>query len=232
MSVVPPPLEYMSKLHTQNQEISGRQVWCGSMLLANYLHEEMEKAKRNGGDGLVLDGKNILELGCGTGLLGMAISKMTTAAEPTRIVLTDGDDLAITLLRQNFEHNAIDTPTTRARKLLWGKENAVTFEEWYATQFGKVELFEYIVAGDVLYKETLLPIFFESVDRFLRPDGVLYLCHIPRAGVDQERVQAYVKDVAGLHLEEIPSSHLEAKDVAEEDRKRARIYKITRLVKL
>ena len=25
----------MSKLHTQNQEISGRQVWTGSLLLAN-----------------------------------------------------------------------------------------------------------------------------------------------------------------------------------------------------
>jgi hypothetical protein len=37
LAVVPPPLEYMSILHTQNQEISGRQVWCGSLLLASVL---------------------------------------------------------------------------------------------------------------------------------------------------------------------------------------------------
>jgi hypothetical protein len=37
LAVVPPPLEYMSTLHTQNQEISGRQVWCGSLLLASVL---------------------------------------------------------------------------------------------------------------------------------------------------------------------------------------------------
>lgn len=37
LAVVPPSLEYMSTLHTQNQEISGRQVWCGSLLLASVL---------------------------------------------------------------------------------------------------------------------------------------------------------------------------------------------------
>jgi hypothetical protein len=37
LSVVPPPLEFMSELHTQHREISGRQVWCGSLLLANVL---------------------------------------------------------------------------------------------------------------------------------------------------------------------------------------------------
>ena len=36
LSVLPPPLEYLSTLHTQHQEISGRQVWTGSLLLAQY----------------------------------------------------------------------------------------------------------------------------------------------------------------------------------------------------
>jgi hypothetical protein len=37
LSVVPPPLEFMSTLHSQQQEISGRQVWTGSLLLAHTL---------------------------------------------------------------------------------------------------------------------------------------------------------------------------------------------------
>jgi hypothetical protein len=45
LSVVPPPLEFMAELHTQNQEISGRQVWCGSLLLANVLVSLSEKEK-------------------------------------------------------------------------------------------------------------------------------------------------------------------------------------------
>ena len=35
LAVVPPPLEFLSQLHTDRNEISGRQVWCGSMLLAH-----------------------------------------------------------------------------------------------------------------------------------------------------------------------------------------------------
>ena len=37
LSVIPPPLEYMCTLHDRKEEISGRQVWCGSMLLCHYL---------------------------------------------------------------------------------------------------------------------------------------------------------------------------------------------------
>ena len=37
LAVVPPPLEYMSLWHSKRQEISGRQVWTGSLLLAHVL---------------------------------------------------------------------------------------------------------------------------------------------------------------------------------------------------
>jgi hypothetical protein len=36
-TVVPPPLDYMVALHNERQEISGRQVWTGSLYLANLL---------------------------------------------------------------------------------------------------------------------------------------------------------------------------------------------------
>ena len=37
LAVVPPPIEFMSALHSNQQEISGRQVWCGSLLLSHML---------------------------------------------------------------------------------------------------------------------------------------------------------------------------------------------------
>ena len=46
-TVVPPPLEYMSSLHTKQHEISGRQVWTGSMLLAHYLYQCRESPDSN-----------------------------------------------------------------------------------------------------------------------------------------------------------------------------------------
>jgi hypothetical protein len=36
-SVVPPPLEYLAQLSRRRQEISGRQVWTGSLVLAHLL---------------------------------------------------------------------------------------------------------------------------------------------------------------------------------------------------
>lgn len=45
MSVVPPPLEYMSQLRTNEQEISGRQVWTGSLVLAHVLLDNEIAAK-------------------------------------------------------------------------------------------------------------------------------------------------------------------------------------------
>jgi hypothetical protein len=43
LAVVPPPLEYMVSLHATQQEISGRQVWCGSLLLAHTLVQVVDK---------------------------------------------------------------------------------------------------------------------------------------------------------------------------------------------
>jgi hypothetical protein len=37
MTVIPPPLEYLATLHQDRQEISGRKVWTGSLLLARFL---------------------------------------------------------------------------------------------------------------------------------------------------------------------------------------------------
>jgi hypothetical protein len=45
LTVVPPPLEYMSRLHSQQREISGRQVWTGSLFLAHVLFHDATEQK-------------------------------------------------------------------------------------------------------------------------------------------------------------------------------------------
>lgn len=44
-----PPLEYMSMLHSKRQEISGRQVWTGSYVLANVLLHNQKQNKNDNG---------------------------------------------------------------------------------------------------------------------------------------------------------------------------------------
>jgi len=36
-TIVPPPIEYMSTLYNNHTEISGRKLWCGSILLSQYI---------------------------------------------------------------------------------------------------------------------------------------------------------------------------------------------------
>jgi hypothetical protein len=59
LSLLPPPLEFLSALRSEHKEISGRQVWTGSLLLANLLCTEPYQG--------CFDNKKILELGSGTG---------------------------------------------------------------------------------------------------------------------------------------------------------------------
>eukprot|EP00538_Stauroneis_constricta_P007168 CAMPEP_0119564760 /NCGR_PEP_ID=MMETSP1352-20130426/27977_1 /TAXON_ID=265584 /ORGANISM="Stauroneis constricta, Strain CCMP1120" /LENGTH=215 /DNA_ID=CAMNT_0007613547 /DNA_START=57 /DNA_END=701 /DNA_ORIENTATION=- len=184
LSLQPPPIEYMSILHTQKHEISGRQVWCGSMLLAKYFLTQLPLKR------------NILELGSGTGLLGMTLSKLCAA---TKIVITDGDDDAIELMKRNLIQNELlsSNNNIEIQKLVWGQDNNDL----------TLSSFDMIVAGDVLYKEILPPLFFATVNEYLSADGVLWLCHIPRAGMDHERVRRFAQD-AGFGVEEVPSDHL------------------------
>ncbi|CAM9308158.1 unnamed protein product [Laminaria digitata] len=52
-----------------------------------------------------------------------------------------------------------------------------------------LKFFDFILAGDVLYKHCLLEPFLGTVREMLAPGGLMLLCHVPRAGVTYEIVQ-------------------------------------------
>jgi len=223
LSVLPPPLEFMSTLHTNQQEISGRQVWTGSLALANVLCE-CEQAKKD------LFENRILELGSGTGILGMTIAHIF---HPKCVVLTDGDEKALDLLQSNLEHknNSIVSAIVKTTMLRWGEESE-GFVHWCRSSWphcwkknGAV-CFDAIVAGDVMYKEELPPLFFRTVKQLLAPNAALWLCHIPRSTVTHEIVQTTAR-TAGFRLETIAfdSKHIQGCPV--EDVSRAQIYRMT-----
>ena len=134
----------------------------------------------------------------------MAISKMCIPKyNPTAIVLTDGDPKAISLLRSNLENpnNQINTSVVQATRLLWqdtedGSTGLTKFSEWFVDAYNTSEnryqstIFDTIVAGDVLYKEELPKLFFATAFSLLskNANSSLWLCHIPRHGVNQDIV--------------------------------------------
>jgi Lysine methyltransferase len=143
----------------------------------------------------------ILELGSGTGVLGMTISKICFPKyNPTAIVLTDGDPMAVRLLKSNLENpkNQINTAIVQATHLLWEHNNVESmnfpvFSKWFRDAYTsecEIALFDSIFAGDVLYKAELPKLFFETAFSLLskKIDSSLWLCHIPRHGVLHSKV--------------------------------------------
>jgi len=230
LSVMPPPLEYLSLLRSKEQEISGRKVWCGSILLSNYLLENRT----------ILKGKRILELGCGTGILGMAMSSLFLGESddigPKCIAMTDGDKEALKLLYENIRNNNIPSNATDATRLYWGDEEEYTsFSDWCTNKWprlwegNKNVTFDTIIAGDVMYKSELPILFFQTIKRFLSPEGILYLCHVPRSTVTHDIISSTARK-KGFCLETVSVFNLEnieRNDCPLDDFQRAVLYKIS-----
>ncbi|GMI05381.1 hypothetical protein TrLO_g7656 [Triparma laevis f. longispina] len=233
MTLVPPPLEYMSKLHDDHLEVSSRVVWAGSLLLVNNILRTPALLEQ-----VASSNKKVLELGAGTGIVGLSLAKKNACK---LICFTDGDEEALMLLKENASMNKVDISANAVSGVppayLWGDddERISALEEWsrnhWSDGWGVDDKFGFdsILAGDVLYKEGLPELFFGSVNRLLTMNGVLMLCHVPRAEVTHERVEA-AATAANLDFEEVPPLSL-PKTAKMEDAVRAKIYRITKIKK-
>jgi len=175
---------------------------------------------------------------------GSSLSSLSTSL--SCIALTDGDVQAVHLLAQNLQNpfNEISSRLAKAHLLLWGDDPSshpgnTNFDDWCRREWntaweeGESVQFDILLAGDVLYKEELPKLFFETVQRYMawNPPGVLWLCHVPRASVSHEVVVA-ASQKAGFEIElrwkyEDDSDSFRVEGSPMEDLKRARVYKIT-----
>jgi predicted nicotinamide N-methyase len=168
----------MLQLESEKKELSGQFMWEGSRIVCSYIQAHKE----------LVAGKTVLELGAGTGLVSI-VAKLVCKAE--KVTATDGDKVAMRIIRENLAMNAA---AVDAELLRWGEP----------IQMADVERCDVIVAGDVIYKEELPPLFFQTVKDVLGAKDcskprVLYLCHIPRGGVTHEHVQS-VATATGLEI--------------------------------
>jgi hypothetical protein len=176
----------------------------------------------------------------------MAVSKL---GNPACVVLSDGDEKAVSLLQDNLADpfNSIDSGKVKARFLLWGYDQVADFTDWCRKAYDGNESnnsvvwkeqdtvkMDCIVAGDVMYKRELPPLFFATVDALLlsRSDsstgGTLWLCHVPRATVTHEVVMSAARD-AGFAVETIDLTTIPPVEGCPlEDLSRAKVYRITR----
>lgn len=190
-------------------EISGQKLWCGSLGVIQHILNNPT---------LVSD-HTVVEIGAGTGVLGM-ICKITGAST---VILTDHDTISINHMIADCSRNKIDA---HVKRLDWYKPE---FSSWGLESTSAASQGLVLVAGDVLYKDVLINPFFDTVVKLLRQheNSKLYLCHIPRAGVDHPQIRAKAAEMH-LTIEEIPVELWNTGDCFQycdpDDLVRARLY--------
>lgn len=203
------PIEMLMLNQSKGVEISGQKMWCGSLTVIDYVLRNRD----------VIKDRTVIELGAGTGVLGMICSKIGCR----KVILTDNDPRSITHMKQDCLHNHV--------------EAEVKVLDWFSPNIDSLELERgpstklCIVAGDVLYKRVLLQPFFATARALLqnRCQSSMFLCHVPRAGVDHsDVVDEAVRH--GLTIKELQCTEEETeyarKYCPEEDTSRAKLYAV------
>jgi predicted nicotinamide N-methyase len=121
------------------------EVWPAALALAEYVLEHPEEFRN----------KNIIELGCGMGLLGIAATMVGG-----NVTFTDYEEQALRFTQNNYFLNF----KSKAKTILlgWRKPN--------------INLkFEIIMAADILYEKRFLEPAFQTIKKLIRKNGMIYI---------------------------------------------------------
>ncbi|KAM5443964.1 Protein-lysine N-methyltransferase efm6 [Microsporum ferrugineum] len=156
--ILNPPLQLREDL----KEGCGGQIWPAGVVLSKYMIENHASD---------LLGKTIIELGSGSGLVGLAVARGCATDSPVYIT----DQMAMfPLMQQNIELNGL-TGVVHAALLDWGDEEAVR-----ALPKAKV-----ILAADCVYFEPAFPLLLSTLEALLEEeDAVCYFCFKKRRKAD------------------------------------------------
>lgn len=180
------PLTKLASLVKSSSEISGQKLWCGSLVVAQYFINIRLS--------LPLSDWNVIELGAGTGLAGMICKRLGVK----EVILTDHDETSLNHMKRDSSRNNLDV---MVEKLDWYDDSGVS-------ELRNLEGDTVIIAGDVLYKGSLIRPFFSTVKRLFMKmsafESRLLFCHVPRADVDHCDVLNEVTR-CGFTCEVIPS---------------------------
>lgn len=129
---------------------TGMRTWEASLYLSNYLINNFDKFNENENDN-----NNILELGCGTGIVSICLIKKiikdSKIKSNIKIYITDGDSQLVERIKDNIQLNNIKNEELEnsklkfdIRKLWWGEDSIPNNVKT-------------ILAADVTYDSSIIP---------------------------------------------------------------------------
>lgn len=161
------PLD-MIKLSSGNYDATGSKLWMGALFFTRaFVHLDKSLFTR----------KRVMEVGSGTGFGGIALLMLCDHADcaPSKLVLTDSNQSALALCRQNYELNFNHDERITIRFLDWNDDGE-----------DSLEIFDTILGTDLIYDVSVLIPLMDTVSKYLADNGVFLLSHIPRASLPGE----------------------------------------------
>ncbi|KAI0843259.1 putative methyltransferase-domain-containing protein [Hypoxylon sp. FL0890] len=137
-----PTMTLLEQRHlVSGSRTTGFRTWEASLHLGSYLLTDA-------GSHLVR-GKNVLELGAGTGFLTILLAKHLNAKHVTA---TDGDEGVVEAIKENIALNELDQHRIRTETLMWGCDLKETWvENDYATH-----PYDVVVGADITYDKVAI----------------------------------------------------------------------------
>lgn len=134
------PHEPYVKLQENRNIISGAgttglRTWEAALHLGSYFLSSPEREA-------IIKGKNVLELGAGTGFLSILCKKVLGAG---RVTITDGDEGVVDALKQNLFFEDLGPPT-EAGVLWWGR----ALQGSWVARLAEKEPYDVIIGADVV----------------------------------------------------------------------------------
>jgi SAM-dependent methyltransferase len=176
----------MVHLSNGSHDATGHKVWMGALLLCEALASNATtRASSTSSPGTLpfrgmFQSKRVLELGCGTGVGGLAllVSPLEWNARPSHVCFTDNDDHVLDLCRRNCLGNnpclsPVPSNGISILHLNWGGAVA---GDWPGTS-----AFDVVLATDVIYDVGCLGVLLSTVSQSLVPSGSFVLAHVPRS---------------------------------------------------
>jgi predicted nicotinamide N-methyase len=141
-------------------------IWPSGLMLAERILTDCDSPPA-----LPAGGGKAIELGCGLGLAGIA-----AARRGWPMLWTDYDPEAVLFAAHNAQRNGIPAAQIRARHMDW--RDPVD------------EMFDWVIASDVLYERRLHPLLLGAIAALLAPGGVAWVSDPQRSSAEDFPINA------------------------------------------
>jgi predicted nicotinamide N-methyase len=153
-------------------------VWPASTFLCEYIVKNRE----------LFRGRTVIELGAGSGICGLVAAKFAS-----RVVITDGSEIAGELIRHNIEKNY-----SRVNSSEFSRDRTVVFQKlrWGQETAELLHQYDIVLASDVVYKNEFYTPLFNTAKNLLSksPVSKFILCFAKRYPIQDVQIDAVAKE--------------------------------------